>query len=181
MAEKYGIVRTDRVKATKNGHIHSVVYEEGILQNGFLGVLGGFKDGERELREIKKATDTSAPAVLVAHPELRYEQYKMTDNALNKFFVEAGEPARAYELVREDIFSVSIDMIKAIDEKPVKGNVVVLEAGSFKGLEATNFTNEAFVAQIEDIEQTGTMRVVGEAGSIGRTNEMVVLRVIRNA
>lgn len=180
MAEKYGIVRTDRVKATHNGHIHSVVFEEEKLQNGSLGVLGNFKEDERELRQLKKPEGTTEPVVLIAHPELRYEEFRMTDNALNKFYIEAGEPARAYELEREDIFSVSLDMVSAIGEKPVKGNYVVVENDSFKAKEVDSFTDEAFVAQIEDVEQTGTMRIVGQAGNIGRTTEFAVLRVIRN-
>ena len=41
MAEvKRSVIRLDKIRGTKVGHISSVVYEDGELENGFVGVKG---------------------------------------------------------------------------------------------------------------------------------------------
>lgn len=183
MVENYGIVRLDKVRSSKVGHLHSVVYEDDILQNGMLGVLGDLLEGERELRELLLPEDTTKPLVLIAAPEIRYEQYTISDNALGRFYIKQGEPVRAYELEAQDIFSVSDPMITALNtgDGPQVKNYVISEAGSFKLIEAATVTgDEAFIGKIIDKQWIGTPTIVGQAGTISRMTQFIGIEVLKN-
>jgi len=177
----YGIVRLDKVRAVRTGEIESVVYEAGDLQNGFVGVAGDLKAGERELRVLTQPTDRTAKIVLIANPEINYSEYLRTDYALENFFIKAGKAARAYRLARGDMFSITYDVVDLIGATPTKNNYLVTQAGSFKLKEVTTLDGtEGFVGKIADLEQWGTSTVIGSNGTIARINKFVVVDVIQN-
>lgn len=181
--KKYGVVRLDRVRSVYSGHIHSVVKEDGILENGMVGVVGDLLEDERELRKLETPKGTEEPVVLIAHTEINYAQGKITDSALENFFIPQGTPARAYSLEREDIFSVTKEMVTPLASDVVKNNRVVTESGSLllKEVEEVSLTGtEAFVGKIIDTEKIGTTTIVGQAGAISRAMEFVVIEVIKN-
>lgn len=181
MSTKYSVVRLDDVRSIYVGHIHSVVNEDGILQNGNIGVVGGLLENERELRGFTAPTGTTQPVALVAAPEINYEQYRRADAALENFYIPIGKPVRAYELERKDIFSVSLDGVTTLDEDIEVGAKVTTAAGSFKPTEVASPTgNEAFLGEVIAREKIGTATVVGQAGTISRVVDFVVIEVIKN-
>lgn len=174
-----GIVRLDKVKSVRGGNIFDVVSDE-VLENGMIGVLGELVDGEREVRKLAKPQDLEkGEIVLVASPEIMYDEYKRTDGALSKFKIEAGTVARAYTLAPTDIVSVSKDLVEALAGDVVKGNVVTAKVGSYKFEEKASATTEKFVAKIIGTEKIGRGIVIGQAGNIERTTEFVVLEIVR--
>lgn len=174
-----GIVRLDKVKSVKFGNIFDVVSDE-VLENGMIGVLGDLVEGHREVREFKKPTDLSeGEIVIIASPEIVYDEYKRTDGALSKFKIEAGTVARAYTLAPTDIVSISKDLVTALSVTPVKGNVVTGTVGSYKFEEKASATTEKFVAKIIGIEKIGRGIIIGQAGEIGRETEFVVVEIVK--
>ena len=181
----YGIVRLDKVRSVYKGHIHSVKYDADILENGMIGVLGDLLPNEREIRELKVPTGTDEPIVLIYAPEYSYEDRRISDRALENFHIEAGVPARAYELEAMDMFSVSKKMVTPLDANAgvTKGNFVVAQAGSLIMAENDGSAltgDEAFLGKIVDVEIIGTSTVVGQAGVISRIMELVVVEVLKN-
>ena len=185
---KRSVVRTDEIRGTKVGHISSVVYADGELENGFVGVKGNLLTDERELTELKLIADVAKePLVLIASPELRYEQSTRDDASLQKFYIEQGVPARAFEIEKGDIFSVSKEGITALATDTVVGNYVVGAIGSLKLTEiATPVGTEAFVGKIIQKEKIGAVFAVGQASGvnganpIGRQIDFTVIEVIKN-
>lgn len=174
-----GIVRLDKVRSVYVGNIFDVVSDE-TLENGMIGVLGELVDDEREVRTLEKPKDLEqGEIVVIASPEIMYDEYKRTDGALANFKIDAGVIARAYTLAPTDILSVSKDLVDALSTDPVKGNVVTGKVGSHKFEEKSNATNEKFVAKIIGIEKIGRGLVIGQAGKIERTTEFVALEVIK--
>lgn len=174
-----GIVRLDKVRSVYGGNIFDVVSDE-TLENGMIGVLGELVEDEREVRKLAKPTNLEqGEMVVIASPEIMYDEYKRTDGALGNFKIEAGVIARAYTLAPTDILSVSKDLVTALDTNPVKGNVVTGTVSSYKFEEKATATKEKFVARIIGIEKIGRGLVIGQAGKIERTTEFVVLEVIK--
>jgi len=179
----YSVVRLDNVKAVYTGHIFSVKAPE-ELQNGFVGHLGGFVNGEREVRTLEKPTTASIDQkglVLIAHSPINYDESTMASASEQNYKIEAGEVVRAYELHEHDIFSVTKEGIDLIGANATVGNYVVAQDGSFKLKEvATPVGTEAFVGKIIAQEAVGTTTVVGANGAIGHVLEYVVIEVIKN-
>lgn len=170
------VVRLDKVKAVRSGHIYSVIDEANELQNGMVAKLDGLVEGERELQNIANpGTDSSL--VLIANPEVNYEEYRTVENALGNYSIPAGTPARAYELGKTDIISISAN---GIDGTPTVGEFVIGQAGSKKLVAAETVTNETFVGKVIDKENIGTTTAVGMPGVIGRETEFIVIEVVSN-
>ena len=183
----YGIARLDKVRSVYTGHIESVVNNDEVLQNGMVCMVGDLVTDERELRTAVKpitAKLSTDPLVLVAAPEVRYEEYLKSDNALELFATPAGTPARAYHLEKGDIFSVTEDMVDAIEyDAPEVGKYVVAQNDSFKLKEVEDYTDEVFVGKVIQLETIGTTTYVGSVAGgpqIGRTNNLVVIEVLKN-
>jgi len=180
--EKKGIVRLDKVKSCYVGHIYSVQANE-ELQNGFVGHLGELIDGEREVYSLVKPTTESIKKdtiVLIANPEINYEERTMNDYALENYSIPANEASKAYELNKTDIFSVSDDMVDVIDKSngAKKGNYVVAQDGSFKLKEVESLDGtEVFVAKILPLETIGTTTVIGMPGHIGRMTKFIPVQI----
>lgn len=185
--EKYGVVRIDDVNAIYTGHLFSVIGEEDeILENGMVGLAGDFrttdKTIEREVRSLEKPKDNKEPIVLVAHPEINYEECRTTDKALENFYIPAGVPARAYALEKSDVFSVSKKMVKALDTKAGAkvGNYVVPQAGERILEEVAEKPEGAFIGKVIRRDVLGTTTVIGAAGAVKQPIELVVIEVLKN-
>lgn len=178
-----GIVRLDKVRSVYNGHIDSVVNQTTDLENGMVGLVGDLVAGERELMTFNAPTGATDKGIsLIAANEIVYSQFRLTDNALENFYIPAGTAVRAYSIERGDIFSVSFPVMTAIaNNTPVKGNYVTLQANSFKLKEvATLAGTEGFTGKIIDTEVWGTTTVLGQAGSIARITNLAVIKVLSN-
>lgn len=179
--EKFGVVRTDNLKATQVGRIYSTVVEDEVLENGMVGKVGEIiDDSNRELRKLEIAKKAD-PIALVAHPELRYEDASMVDRALEKFSIPAGKPARTYQLVDGDIFSTTlIEPLTDFESIEVGNKVVVDEATMVLKEVETAPAGHAFIGEIIQKEQIGTVTAVGQPGSISRILDFVVIEVKQN-
>ncbi|OAO82588.1 hypothetical protein [Anoxybacillus flavithermus] len=179
----YSVVRLDNLKAVYTGHIFSVKAPE-ELQNGFVGHLGGFVSGEREVRTLEKPTTTSIEQkglVLIAHSPINYDETRMANASEQNYKIAQDEVVRAYELNEHDIFSVTKEGIDLIGSDPVVGNYVIAQNKSFKLKEVSTLNGkEAFVGKIVAKETVGTTTVVGANGTVGRVLEYVVIEVIKN-
>lgn len=139
----YAIVRTDNLKATKDGNILSGRFYDGAstaaIENGNLVVASELLDSSAN-REIFKCTAPSAitdtQVYLVGSPELIYDETK--HYSLGDFRNEAGENITLLGLSAGDFVSVSDEAIIAIDDTddiPAKGSYVTITAGSTKWTE----------------------------------------------
>ncbi|MBL4950993.1 hypothetical protein JK635_01905 [Neobacillus sp. YIM B02564] len=172
------VVRLDKVKSCYGGHIYSVLAPE-TMQNGFVAALKGLKDGEREIYEIQKA-GTEKPVVLIAHSPIVYDNARQGANSEQNYEIESGEVVRAYELQKTDIFSVTKEGLNLTEDAKV-GNFVVAESDSFKLKEVSTTTgSEAFIGKIVRTDVVGSTIPTGQAGSIGRLLNYVVIEVIKN-
>lgn len=126
------VLHTTKVKSTNaGGRLFSVVHNE-ELKNGELGFLGGYAEGEREIRTFVKPTTEligKEMPVIIMKPEIIKEQYTKAQGALGNFINPANKATVAVPLEANDEFEVSADLIKALGSKPVVGNHVVLENG----------------------------------------------------
>lgn len=177
-----GIVRLDKIHSVKAGHLFDVVADE-ELQNGFIGVLGDLaSDDDRELRKLEKPQRLEeGQYVLVASPEINHDQYKKTDDALEKFVIPAGTATRVYTLVEGDIYSVSSDLVKPRTGKTCTvGKYVTPIVDAYTYEEKDDAGTSKLALKIEAIEKIGRGVVIGEAGSVGRATEFVVMKVVRN-
>jgi hypothetical protein len=168
------------VKSVYGGHIYSVQATT-ALENGQVGVVGNLLAGEREVRALNQPSAVATDkAVLIAQPEINYEQFRTTDGDLKKFGIAANTVCRAYELQEDDIFSVSEDAITALATEPVVGNSIVLANASNKLAEVTDAAAHRFVGRVEAIETIGTNTVVGEQGVVSNLSKLIVIRVLAN-
>jgi hypothetical protein len=174
------VARLDRVKAIYNGHIESVVHNA-ELQNGFVVVVGGLKDGNRDLRSVVVPTAKCGDLALIYHSEINPDESKRGNASLQNFSIEAGKAARAYRLEKHDIFSVSYDGLTLLSTAPVVGNKVVAQTGlKLKEIATADLSTEIFVGDIIELEQLGTATLVGEAGVISRIIKLAVIEVLSN-
>lgn len=184
--------RLDKVKAVYCGHIESVKSETASLklQNGFVGTVGGLlenADGtlEREIKVFEAPAGISATDLhLIYNPEINYDECHTKYNALSNFEgLDASNASRAYELVRNDMFSVSKDGLEGTPSDIVVGSYVVAKAASHKLEVITALTEDStygFTGIIRQIENIGTTTYVGENGQVARSNEWVVIEVLSN-
>lgn len=181
-----GIVRLDKVRSVYNGHIESMINESDDMENGMITHLGDLKSDEREIYEVKKPSSSEPntideePVLLVAAPEVRYEEFSRADAALEKFYIEEGTPFRAYHLERGDIFSVSANMVDGEVGSGDIGDYVVPQDDSFKLNKSASIGDAKFAGEILDIEKIGVEIPVGDEGDVGRINELIVIRVVQN-
>ena len=182
----YGVVLTEKIKATKVGPLFHLVYEDADLQNGMICMVGDIEeDGKLEVRKVvqpetaKLKTETIA---LIADPEVIYSEELRSTNSLQNYYIPAGNVFRAYHLATGDIFAVSENMIDLVDYEVEVGNYVIPQDGSFKMLEAASVTwdNQAFVGKIIDTRTIGTAAYVGDSGEVGRSIKLVGIEVQKN-
>lgn len=173
MAEKHGVVRTDKMYGTdtRTGLV-SLRYggadgdTDTAIDNGNVVVLAGLLEGERELYKAKDPTGTEAlrDVVLVASPEVMYDERL---RSLYDFYNEAGEAARGYHLHRGDIFSVTEE---ALDGTKAVNDYVMLNAGIKMNTAAAQNTSKTTVGKIiaKDVVGIYTYYVI-EVGEVAAT------------
>ena len=121
------MANTSNVKEMKNGRPESVLLKakdsEKVLPNCAIVSVGDIvaEQGDH-VREAKAlaATNAAGKFVVVA-PEINVEQYRMINNDIAKFALEAGEVYTAYELQLRDRLEFSQDYFATV---PTVGQTV---------------------------------------------------------
>lgn len=162
---KYGYAESSDLRATNwGGHIHSVVDEDNILENGMLVTLG--EDITTEIRKAvtPKATDK---VCLVLDVILPYDQSTTEGQAEYYHYPhEVGEPTRAYELFENDRFAICDYLVTSTvagSNKPCAvGNYLVADANrKYKEVAKASFdaSTVGFAAVIQAIEQKSNLTI----------------------
>lgn len=126
----HAVVRTDLLIGTDaRSELVSVRYQPSgemtEIDNGNLVTLGNLEEGSRTVYvgETPASGDTLADVVLIATPEIVYDERKY---GLENFYNEKGTIARGYRLHEHDIFSVTEE---AFDSTPELGKMVAIDNG----------------------------------------------------
>lgn len=156
----YGIVRTDNMYGTDvRAGLVSIQYlgsngtTPTAIENGSVLKVGALKTGEREVYvgSAVAATDKIGDVVLVASPEVMYDERKRN---LDEFINEAGKNCRGYHLHTGDIFSVTKDALDGATA-PAVGNIVEFKAGTKLNVVATATSGSTVVGNIIAIDVVG--------------------------
>jgi hypothetical protein len=157
MANNYAVIRTDSVRATKNGGIKSGRYFVGTtataIENGNLVKLDSLITGERELwKVVAPGGVTAGNLYVVGTPEILYDETLKSSGALNQFRNEAGENITLIPLEVGDNISISDAAITPInddDDVVAVGSYVTPSANGTKWTEVSSITsNEVFYGKI---------------------------------
>ena len=153
----YGVVRTDLVKATKNGGIKSGRYYVSTtlttVENGNLVKLDSLISGQRDLwKVLAPGGVTTANCYLVASPEVIYYETLKSTGALDQFTNVAGANITLIPLEVGDNISISNEAITVInddDDIPAVGSFVTPSASGTKWTEVASIaSNEVFYGKI---------------------------------
>lgn len=138
----HGVVRLDKLQATKSGNIETIVASVD-LDNGSVVAIGGLAGvGGEAVTADAPADVTTQEILLVASPEVVYDEREQ----IYDFYNKAGSRARAYHLHVGDIVSVSEDMI---DGTAVVGQYLIPENGKTKLVPASDLSGGTrFAAQV---------------------------------
>lgn len=156
----YCVVRTDKLMGTDvRSMLESVMYlgsdgaTKTAIENGNVLKVGALLDGEREIKvgSVPAASDALDSIVLVATPELMYDERK---HNLDEFRNEAGKVCRGYHLHSGDIFSVTKEGLDGV-EQPAIGNVVELKAGTKLNVAASATSGSTVIGKILAIDVVG--------------------------
>lgn len=155
---KYGVVRTDNMYATdvRSGLVSVKYMGTGgdtptEIENGHVLKVGKLAEDEREVfigGNVAKA-DKLADIVLVASPEIMYDEHK---KGLDEYINEAGKVCRGYRLHSGDIFSVTKE---ALDGTPTLDHVIELADGTKLKDVATGTAGSTAVGKIIAVDVVG--------------------------
>lgn len=138
------VAESSRLKATVSGHIYDLKMTEDT-DNGTIVAVGNFV--EEQVFEAKTYAAGDTP-YLVLTPSLAYNGKKAWSD--EKYFYNAkGEIARAYELHKDDIFTISAD---AFTGSPAVGKYVDATYAVADSAPATGFVGEI----IEEVTYTNS-------------------------
>ena len=138
------VAESSRVKATTTGHIYDLEMIEDT-DNGTIIAVGAHVEGQVFKAKTYAAGDT--PYLVLTSP-LAYNGKKAWSD--EKYFYNAkGEIARAYELYKDDIFTVSAD---AFTGSPEVGKYVDATYTVKESAPATGFVGEI----IEEVTYTNS-------------------------
>ena len=126
------MANTSNVKEMKNGRPESVLLKTAAgktdgaaLPNCAIVSVGDVVEGDH-IREAKALAATNAVGkFVVVAPEINVQQYRMIDNDIAKFALEAGEVYTAYELQLRDRLEFSADYFATL---PAAGQTVNIAA-----------------------------------------------------
>ena len=114
------MANTSNVKEMKNGRPESVLLKDktgatkGTLPNCAIVSVGDVVEGDH-VREAKALAATNAVGkFVVVAPEINVEQYRMINNDIAKFALEAGEVYTAYELQLRDRLEFSAEYFETV-------------------------------------------------------------------
>ena len=114
------MANTSNVKEMKNGRPESVLLKakdsEKVLPNCAIVSVGDIVTEQGDhIREAKALAATNAVGkFVVVAPEINVQQYRMIDNDIAKFALEAGEVYTAYELQLRDRLEFSQDYFATV-------------------------------------------------------------------
>lgn len=154
---KYGVIRTDRVMATKTGAIKTGRYYVATtatqIENGNLVKLDSLVDGEREVwKVVAPGAVTASDLYVVASPELIYSEESTAGGALDQFVNKAGASSTLLKLEVGDAISISDECITPIDDAddiPAVDSYVTPSATGTKWKEVASIaSNEVFYGKI---------------------------------
>lgn len=152
----YAICRLDNMTGTTVGtKLVTLRYNDGTnyatIQNGSIVKLDSLIAGEKEVWKAVKPTanDTLGKLILVASPELMYDERKVN---LDEFINEAGNDARGYVICSGDIFSVTAEAFDTIPDMTTNKYIEVASAITFKSVSTA--TNARF--ELIAVETVGT-------------------------
>lgn len=154
------IVWRDKVLSSYNGNIESVVVTDagGDYPNGLFVTLQGPLEGHREVKEAKLTTADATDALLIASPEVFYENGKEIDDFMN----EEGGVARAFRLADGDTFTLTEDLLPEGDASGISvGDDYYLDAGGKLTANAEDATGIKFrVRELAGFELTSKQKAV---------------------
>lgn len=150
------VVRLDNMSGTKIGSlIKSAKYLVGTtataIQNGSFVTLGALVTGNREVFEAKAPTALTSEVVLVATPELIYDE--TVHHNLDEFINVADKPVRTYVLSKGDIFSVTAEAFVAV---PTVGQLIIPTVGATTATAVASVTTQFVIGTCIAIETVGT-------------------------
>lgn len=132
MADKYTVIRTDLMSATKQPadlvslRFYDADGKPAEVENGVIVKLEGYEDGQREVMKAvaAKAGDDLNECAIVAGVEVMYDERKKN---LDEFINEAGKATRGYIPRSRNIFSVTKEGFVG-STVPKKGDTVGIGA-----------------------------------------------------
>ena len=174
------MANTSNVKEMKNGRPESVLLKaktgktEGTLPNCAIVSVGDVVEGDH-VREAKALAATNAVGkFVVVAPEINVEQYRMINNDIAKFALEAGEVYTAYELQLRDRLEFSAEYFETV---PSVGQTVNI-AGDGK-LTAAAESNGGCLKVISVREQRLPMVVKDNGTMMPASIKMVKVEVVK--
>ena len=146
MADKYAVITREKMASEFDGTLRVAVKINEELQNGSVVVVGDLVAGEREVfaTSAPEADTTIDEIAILTSPEVVADERKKN---LSDFVNPVTKPATADYLVKRDIFSLTAE---GFDGTPAVGNVVELQAGSYKFNAVASATGATVVGKIVD-------------------------------
>lgn len=172
------MANTSNVKEMKNGRPESVLLKakdsEKVLPNCAIVSVGDIVTEQGDhIREAKALAATNAVGkFVVVAPEINVQQYRMIDNDIAKFALEAGEVYTAYELQLRDRLEFSQDYFATV---PTVGQTVnIADNGKL-----TAATDNACLKVISVREQRMPMVVLPNGQMLTQSIKMVKVEVVK--
>ena len=172
------MANTSNVKEMKNGRPESVLLKdktgatEGALPNCAIVSVGEVVEGDH-VREAKALAATNAVGkFVVVAPEINVQQYRMIDNDIAKFALEAGEVYTAYELQLRDRLEFSQDYFATLPN--VGQTVNIADNGKL-----TAATEQGCLKVISVREQRMPMVVKPNGAMMPASIKMVKVEVVK--
>lgn len=172
------MANTSNVKEMKNGRPESVLLKakdsEKVLPNCAIVSVGDIVTEQGDhIREAKALAATNAVGkFVVVAPEINVEQYRMINNDIAKFALEAGEVYTAYELQLRDRLEFSQDYFATV---PTVGQTVnIADNGKL-----TAATDNACLKVISVREQRMPMVVLPNGQMLTQSIKMVKVEVVK--
>ncbi len=128
--EKYYALNTMDVKAIMNGGRLFDAKNENVAHNGVFGVVKGLIAGELHLRHFTIATAETIKnelPMVVAQPELAYDESRRSNNMTGNFRIHEGQAFNVVPLAIGDTIEVSADLING--SNLVVGNFIAQANG----------------------------------------------------
>lgn len=165
--EKYGYAESSDIKATNAGHLYHIINYDSPIENGTLWKKGDVALFEDQNEEVYAVTKPAAgdKAILALSALIAYDQSTTLGQHEMYLRKEAGEIARAYELVEGDRYAVADYMITPLTEgkTPVLKNLVVWDSDSNKYKEIAadgDVSTYGFVARVNYVEYKSNLTIV---------------------
>lgn len=165
--EKYGYAESSDIKATNAGHLYHIMNDQVAIENGTLWKKGEVLMHDTQNEEVYKAEVPAVGDKLILALSVLMAYDTSTTLGQHEMFLrkEAGEIARAYELVEGDRYAIADYMITPLTEGkvPTKKNLLVWDAatGKYKEIAASgDVSTYGFVARVNNVEYKSNLTIV---------------------